>query len=393
LLHDSYLRGEAGWMRILRDARQRELLIEKDYLPPKDGFSLVLTIDETIQYIAERALDKAFLEHNAKGATIIVMDPQTGEILALANRPTYNLAEVETSNMENRTNRALAFVYEPGSVFKIVTASAVLEEGVFQETDKIFCENGQYRVASHVLHDHHGHGTLTFSEVIEKSSNIGTVKAAQKLGGEKLYQYGRKFRFGMKTNIDLAGEVDGLLKPTAQWSKVTISAIPMGHEVTVTPMQLLSAISAIANNGTYMKPFVVKYVKDNKDELIKSFEPQAVDQVISPETARRVQAILQRAVENGTGKKATIKGVSVAGKTGTAQKVLGGAHSHDKFYATFIGFAPVENPRLAAVVVFDEPHPSYFGGTVAAPVFQEVIENSLKYLQAGEEEQVIVKNR
>jgi cell division protein FtsI/penicillin-binding protein 2 len=381
LLNDQHLRGEAGWAQILQDAKQRQLLIEKNYVPPKDGFSLVLTIDETIQYIAERALDKAMKQHNAKSATIIVLDPRTGEILAMANRPTYNLAEVSTSNLENRTNRGIAYVYEPGSVFKIVTASAALEEETFTETDKIFCENGEYRVASHTLHDHHPNGTLTFSEVFEKSSNIGTVKIAQKLGPDKIYEYGKRFHFGEKIGIDLEGEVGGVFKKPSQWSKVTISAVPMGHEVAVTPLQLVAAIAAIANDGVYMKPFVLKYIKDNKDELIRDVQPQVVSQVVSAQTAQRVKAILARAVENGTGKQAKINGVTVAGKTGTAQKVINGLHSHDKFYATFIGFAPVEKPRLAAVVVFDEPHPQHFGGTVAAPVFQEVIGDALKYVE------------
>lgn len=383
LYFDEYLRGKYGWSRILRDAKHTELMIEKDTIPPRHGFSLILTLDETIQFIAERALDKAFKKHDADGASIIVMDPKTGEILALANRPTYDLSKFSESNVASRTNRAIAYVYEPGSVFKIVAASAAIEEEVFEEGDKIYCERGQYRVGNHILHDHHPLGTLTFTEVIEQSSNIGTTKIAQKLGPENFYKYAKRFRFGMKTNIDLLGEVAGLLKPPAQWSKTSISAIPIGHEVTVTPLQLVSAISAIANDGVYMRPFVVKYIKDNHDELIKSFEPQVVDRVISEDTAQRITAILTGVVERGTGRRAKIKGVNVAGKTGTAQKVINGEYSHNKFYATFIGFAPAEDPRVAVVVTFDEPHPSHYGGTVAAPVFKEVVTDTLRYLEAG----------
>jgi len=383
LVLNKYLKGEDGWAQILRDARQRELLIEKSFMPPKDGFSVVLTIDETIQYIAEKALQKAFEKHNAKSATIIVMDPKTGEILALANRPTYSLTHFDKSTVESRTNRAVAYVYEPGSVFKIVAASAALEEGTFKESDKIFCENGKYWVATHYLRDAHPYGTLTFQGVIEQSSNIGTTKIAQKLGPNAFYKYADRFRFGKKTGIDLRGEVDGWLKTPAQWSKTSIGAIPIGQEVTVTPLQLVCAISAIANNGVFMKPFIVKYIKDNRDELISAFEPQEVDRVISPDTARRVQAILEAVVNTGTGKRAQIKGVRVAGKTGTAQKVVGGGYAAGKFYASFIGFAPVDDPKLAAVAVFEEPHPSYYGGTVSAPVFQEVISDSLKYLEAS----------
>jgi len=309
------------------------------------------------------------------------MDVQTGEILALANRPTYNLDKAVESNIENRTNRAISFVYEPGSVFKIITASAALEEEIFDEEDKIFCENGSYRIANHILTDHRPHGTLPFREVFIVSSNIGVAKVAQKIGPANVYKYGNRFRFGIPTGIDLKGEVSGWLKDPSQWSKTTIGAIPIGYEVTVTPLQLVGAISSIANQGVYMRPFVVKYIKDNQDQVIKSFEPQLIDRVISPNTAHRVKEILKSVVESGTGKRARIEGVAVAGKTGTARKVIDGKYSRGKYYASFMGFAPADNPRLAAVVVVDEPHPSYFGGTVSAPVFQEVMANSLKYLK------------
>jgi len=384
-----YLKGKEGMSQILRDAKQRELLIEKNYVAPQDGANIILTIDETIQYIAERALEDGYKKFNAKGASIVVLNPKTGEVLALANQPTYNLEEFSSANPENKTNRALAYTYEPGSVFKIVAASAALEENAFKETDMIFCENGSYKVGNHYLKDHDPLGTLSFKEVIEQSSNIGTTKIAQRLGPEVFYKYAHKFRFGMRTGIDMLGEVGGWLKSPSQWSKTSIGAIPIGQEVTVTALQLASAISAIANDGVYMKPFIVKEIRDDHDQVIEAFEPQVVDRIMTTETAYRVQAILQGVVENGTGKKALIPGITVAGKTGTAQKVEAGTYSHSKFYASFIGFAPVDNPQLAAVVVFDEPRPAYYGGTVAAPVFQEVIADSLKYLstlqQDGEE--------
>ena len=377
---NKYLKGTEGMSQILRDARQRELLIEKNYVAPHDGASVILTIDETIQYIAERALEEGYKKFNAKGASIVVVNPKTGEILAIANQPTYNLEEFSKVNPENKTNRALAFTYEPGSVFKIVAASAAIEENAFKETDMIFCENGSYKVGNHYLKDHDPLGTLSFKEVIEQSSNIGTTKIAQRLGADVFYKYAHKFRFGMKTGIDMVGEANGWLKPPSQWSKTSIGAIPIGQEVTVTTVQLVAAISAIANDGIYMKPYIVKEIRDDHDQVIESFKPQEVDRVISVETSRRVKSILQGVVENGTGKKAIINGVTVAGKTGTAQKVDGKIYSHSKFYASFVGFAPVEDPQLAAIVVLDEPRPAYYGGTVAAPIFQEVIENSLKYL-------------
>ncbi len=381
---DRYLKGKEGMSQILRDAHQRELLIEKNYVAPQDGFNVTLTIDETIQYIAERALEAGFKKHNAKGASIVVLNPRTGEILALANQPTYNLENSSTANPENKTNRAVVYTYEPGSVFKIVAASAALEENTAKETDVIFCENGSYKVGNHYLKDHDPLGNLTFKEVIEQSSNIGTTKIAQRLGPDLFYKYAHKFRFGIKTGVDIPGEVGGWLKPPAQWSKTTIGAIPIGQEVTVTPLQLAAAIAAIANDGVFMKPYIIKEIRDSRDQIIESYGPQAVDRVISSQTDKRVKEILRGVVENGTGKKAQIKGISVGGKTGTGQKVEGGTYSHSKFYASFVGFAPVENPRLAAVVVFDEPHPAYYGGTVAAPVFQEVIDNSLKYLSTLE---------
>ncbi len=380
LYYDKELKGRPGKARVVRDARQRELMLD-DYLsPPRDGFDLILTIDETIQYIVEHALDKSFDKSNARAATVIVADVNTGEILALANRPSYDLDNVSSSSVESRTNRAISYGYEPGSVFKIITLSAALEEGKFFEDDKIFCENGAYRVANHILHDHKPHGLLTFREVFAFSSNIGVTKIAQRLGVDIIYKYCKRFRIGEKTGIDLKGEENGILRPPDRWSKVSISAIPIGQEVMVTPIQLLCMISTIANKGVYMRPFVVKYIKDHTGHIIKKFSTKRVDRVISRSTAKRVADILVDVVEKGTGKKARIKGIKVAGKTGTAQKVVNGKYSHTKFCATFVGFAPADNPRIAAIVVFDEPHPAHFGGTVAAPVFKEIVENTLRYL-------------
>lgn len=384
LYYNKELKGKPGWMRVMRDARQTGLLLDNNFLPARDGLNLVLTIDETIQYIAERALAQAVQKYNAKAAMIIVMDTRTGAILALANQPTYDLEHYSASDAQSRTNRALSYVYEPGSVFKVVTAAAALQEGKFTERDKIFCENGKYKIANNILTDHHPHGTLSFTEVFSVSSNIGVVKIAQKLGASTIYQYAKKFRFGMPTGIDLKGEVKGWLKDPSRWSKTSIGAIPIGYEVTVTPLQLLSMMATVANNGTYVRPFVVRYIQDKQGHVVKSFEPKVLaENVIEKETARRVTEILVDVVEHGTAQKAQIKGIRVAGKTGTARKVIGGAYSEGKYYATFAGFAPADDPRLAAIVIMDEPRPAYFGGTVCAPVFKEVIENALKYLASS----------
>lgn len=381
LFYDKYLKGEAGRALILRDAHQRELLLERDFISPKNGQHLILTIDETIQYIVERAIDKAYVKHKAKAVSVIVLDTKTGEILALANRPSYNLERVEESTLESRTNRAISYVYEPGSVFKIVTAAAALEEEKFIESDEIFCENGRYRIANHTLTDYRPHGRLTVREVFEVSSNIGVVKIAQALGPHLIYKYGERFQFGRTTGIDLKGEVGGWLKKPSLWSKTTIGAIPIGYEVTVTPLQLASAVAAIANDGIYMRPHLLKYIQDDQGQIIKSVEPEVIDRVVSEDTARRVKEILSGVVKDGTGRRAKIKNIKVAGKTGTAHKVINGAYADKQYYASFIGFAPADNPQIAAAVVIDDPRPRYFGGTVAAPVFREIIENSLNYLE------------
>ncbi len=383
LEYDRYLRGAKGMAQFLRDARMRDLMIEKDFIAPKDGDSIVLTIDETIQFIAEQALRRSFEKYHAASASVIVLDPKTGEVLAFANCPTFRPDAPEASPAENRTNRAVAFVYEPGSVFKIVAASAGLEEGAFKEEDIIFCENGKYRVGNHILNDHEPLGNLTFRQVVEHSSNIGVTKIAEKLGPAKVYEYARRFRFGMKTGIGMVGEVGGLLKPPAQWSKTSIGAIPIGQEVTVTPIQLVAAIAAIANNGLYMKPYYVKAIKDAHGNTRTQFQPQPQGQVIHPDIARRLQSILQGVVDEGTAMAAKMKDITAGGKTGTAQKVVNGVYSHSKFVASFIGFAPVEDPQLAIVVTVDTPHPIYYGGLVVAPVFKEIVEDSLRYMASA----------
>jgi cell division protein FtsI (penicillin-binding protein 3) len=380
LEYDKVLRGKKGMAQFLRDARQRDLLIEKDFQEAQNGNDVVLTIDETIQFIAEKALQKAYEKHNAKAASIIVMDPKTGEVLAFANRPTFRLDTPDASPAENRTNRAVAFVYEPGSVFKIVTATAALEEKAVREDEVFFCENGHYKVANHILKDAHPKGNLTFRQVIEQSSNIGTVKVAQRLGPEKVYEYGHRFRFGMRTGIGMTGEVAGMFKPIAQWSKTSIGAVPIGQEVTVTSIQLASAIAAIANDGIMMRPYFIKEIRDPSGAVIESHSPQVLAKVMKKETAEQLQSILVGVVENGTAQLAKMKDITSGGKTGTGQKVEGGTYSHNKFVGSFIGFAPAEDPQLAIVISVDEPHPAYYGGVVAGPAFKEVVEDSLKYL-------------
>jgi cell division protein FtsI/penicillin-binding protein 2 len=384
LYYDKFLKGQSGWALFLRDARQRKLDLWEKMVLPRDGYDLVLTIDEVIQYIAERELDKVFKTYHAKGASIIVMDPHTGRILALANRPTLDLNEYANASIDQIRNRSICDLFEPGSVFKIVTAAAALEEKKVVEEDRVFCENGSYRVANHILHDHRPHGWLVFREVIEQSSNIGTTKVAQILGADLLYRYVKLFGFGSKLGIDLYGEVAGMIKEPRFWSKTSIGAVPIGQEVGVTVLQLASAISVIANGGQLMKPYLVNEIRDRDGEIIKEFSPLMIRKVISLDTAGREKKILTGVIENGTGQLAKLPGFSAAGKTGTAQKLEpNGSYSHNKFIASFIGFAPAEDPLIAIAVVVDEPRPYYFGGVVAAPVFKNVATDVLRYLKTN----------
>ena len=385
-LYDNYLKGQGGWLVSMQDAKKNLLKsYQQEFLPPRNGYSLVLTIDDIIQNIAEKELYKMYDKYHAKGASIIVMDPKNGDILALANYPNFDLNNLAKRPPEAIRNRAINDFFEPGSIFKIVTASTALEEKAVDLNDKFDCENGAWKIGKRVLHDHKPHGILTFREVIEKSSNIGTVKAAGMFGPEKMFKYMRLFGFYEKTGIDLPGEVTGMNRPISGWTSSSMYAIPMGQEVTSTAIQLARAISVIADNGFLVKPRIVRQIVDDDGEIIKEFPPQVTRKVISPETAAKMRGLLMGVVESGTGQKAKMEEFSAGGKTGTAQKVdPGGTYSHSRFMASFIGFAPVSKPVLAVAVCIDEPHPVYFGGDVAAPVFKNVVDQSLKYLNIEE---------
>ncbi|NQT95139.1 MAG: penicillin-binding protein [Candidatus Omnitrophica bacterium] len=384
--YNEYLNGKNGYKIVVRDAKRREIhAFGGTYIPPIDGYNLILTIDEVIQHITERALRKACKKHNAKAGVAIVMDPYSGGILAMAVEPSYDLNTFSSTEDDVRRNRAVTDLYEPGSVFKVVTASACINEGVVSLDDNFFCENGAWYVVGHTLHDHRGHGNLTFREVIEKSSNIGTVKAAMKLGEKQLYKYIRAYGFNALTGIDLPGEISGIVRPLNRWSKYSITAIPMGQEIGVTPLQLTRAIAAIANGGFLMKPRIVSRIVDTNDEIVKEYKPIRIRRVISEETSLKLKEIMKGVVERGTGKRARLKKFDAAGKTGTSQKVEGGRYSHSKFIASFAGFAPVKRPELVISVMIDEPHPAYFGGTVSGPVFKEIADKALNYLGVEEE--------
>lgn len=377
------LQGSFGKRYTRRDALGREIrAFEIKSIPAVDGNHVHLTIDQHIQYLTERALERAFTQWKAKGAAAIVMNAKTGEILALVNRPTFNPNESRSSDPENRRNRAITDMYEPGSVFKIVTASALFNEGKVQPETIFFCENGHYHYGSRTLHDVHSYGSLTFEEVIVKSSNIGTVKASLLLEPHVFQSYVEGFGFGKSTGIDLPGEAPGFTRPPSQWSKTSPYNIPIGHEVMVTAIQVTAAMAVIANGGNLMKPYIISKITDKDGVVIKENQPLVKRRVIREEIAFLMRNILKQAVDEGTGKSAKIEGISVGGKTGTAQKVLpnGGGYSHSNFISSFVGFAPVEEPQLVMTVMVDDPRGKYYGGTVAAPVFKEVIEAALLYL-------------
>lgn len=381
LYYNKYLKGEPGWVVSTQDAKRKLLeSYQYEYIPPKNGFNLVLTIDGVIQSIAERELAKASDKFNAKGASIVVMDPRTGDVLAMANMPNYDLNDAKNRSKESVRNRAINDFFEPGSVFKIVTASAALEEKAVALSDKFNCENGEWRMGRRVLHDHTPHGIMTFKEIIEKSSNIGTVKAAIRMGQEKMYKYIKLFGFYDKTDIDLPGEVAGMNRPINKWSKVSMYAIPMGQEVTATALQLTCAIAVIADNGYRVRPRIVKQVTDPAGSVIKEFPVKVPNRVLSTDTVLKMRGVLNGVVNSGTGKKAKMEDYESGGKTGTAQKAEQGAYSKNRFIGSFIGFAPVEKPVLAVAVSIDEPYPVYFGGDVAAPVFRNVVNDTLRYL-------------
>ena len=389
--YDPQLQGEKRVTVLQRDALGQTIFPKglKEQLPTP-GQALTLTVDEVIQYIAEKELDETVSRTAARSGTIIVMEPQTGAILAMAVSPRFDPNAVNALTPDRWRNRALTDTYEPGSTMKAMVAAAALEEKVMTPDSMIFGENGKMTIASTTIHDHEKLGWMTFFEMIQKSSNIGAAKTGIALGDQRLYRYLRAFGFGQRTEIDLPGEVNGLLKAPKDWGRRTLASISMGQEIGVTPLQMVSAIATLANGGVSMKPYVVSAVHDPKGLLMQEVAPYAKRRVVSEETATMVTTMLEGVVTNGTGKKAAIPGFRVAGKTGTAQKIdpQTRRYSTSLFVGSFVGYVPAESPRLAMIVVIDEPRGEAWGGTVAAPVFRRVGEQVLNYLGVSREDTV-----
>lgn len=346
------------------------------------GSDLFLTIDEVIQHVAERELEAAIRRSGAKSGTVIVMDPGTGEILALANVPSYNLNTYGSSPPAFRRNRALTDPYEPGSAFKLILAAAAIEEGLVGPEDFFSSEDGFIEVAGVKIRDRERYGRMTFRDVMAFSSNVGAVKVGMRVGKDLFYTYITTFGFGLPTGVDLPGENLGLIRQPQQWSQVSIGALSIGHEISATPIQLITAVATVANDGYLMRPRVVKAVRDS-DGRMREIEPVPVRRVLSQGTARTLASMLTEVVERGTGQAAAIPGTAVAGKTGTAQKIdrNTGRYSRTKVVASFVGYVPAENPRLAILVLIDEPQRFTWGGSVAAPAFREIAREILSYLE------------
>ncbi len=385
LKYDKYLKRPPEKLLWTRDAKGKRLYprVEVPETALPEHYNLVLTIDNRIQHLVESHLKSAVKAKGAKGGFAIVMDPRTGEILALANELGFDPNNFSTVNPSLGKNRAITDCFDPGSTFKPFLAAAALEEGVVKETDVINCENGHYAVADRVIHEANRgrHKSLTFRDVLKYSSNIGSVKVAERLGKEKFYHYIKNFGFGAKTGIDLPGEATGILRPVENWTRVDASTIAFGQGISVTAIQLITALSTVANGGVMMKPFVVRALMDQKGNVVQAFRPAEVRRVISPETAKRLTAILTDVVgtEDGTGKHARIVNVSVAGKTGTSQKFdfARRVYSSERVKTSFMGFFPSENPQLAILVILDEPQRDKWGGVAAAPVFKNIGEQLL----------------
>jgi cell division protein FtsI (penicillin-binding protein 3) len=395
LWYDTMLRGVDGLVLAEKDARGRTVFPGGhgfQFRQPRAGKDITLTLDEVIQHIAEKELDKGLAESKARGGVCIVMNPQTGEVLALSVRSTlrgrgaFNPNEPRQYRPEEWRNRAVTDAFEPGSIFKVITAAAALEEKVVHPQERIDCSAGSIQVADRVIKDAHKNGVLTFTDVIAESSNVGTIKVAQRLGKARFAKYLSAFGFGRKTGVDLPGEIAGLVKDHRLWSGVSLGSISIGQEIGVTPIQMAAAYSAIANGGNLMKPYLVSEIRDPKDQEGKervTFGPVAVGRAVSEETSRTVRQILQKAVETGTGQKAKPAGYSAAGKTGTAQKIdqRTGLYSKEDYVSSFVGFTPAGTPKLVIVVMIDSPVGVTWGGSVAAPVFRAVAEQGLTYLQ------------
>ncbi|HLP41948.1 MAG TPA: penicillin-binding transpeptidase domain-containing protein, partial [Fibrobacteria bacterium] len=380
LFLDKELRGTDGWKYVRQDVRKR-------YYPgfgermkeAENGLNVVLTLDAKLQGIVERALERGVQKAGAKQGVAIVVEPSTGDILAMANYPFFNPNIRESPDGQAWKNHAVCKVYEPGSTFKTITASALLEEGLVRPTDSIDAEGGTYRIGSEVIRDTKPHDVISFTDAMAYSSNIVFAKTVTRLKAETFYRYVRSFGFGIKTGLGLPAEESGMLKPVGAWSGRTQNTIAFGHEISATPLQVVMAVSAIANGGLLMKPRIVKGWADAEGNLVRENAPRSVRRVLSEKTAGEVKALMTAVVDYGTAKDIRTDRIPLAGKTGTAEKIdpETGHYIKGKFNSSFVGFAPADKPELVTLVLLDEPSQFKYGGQSAAPIFREMVDRLL----------------
>ena len=396
--YDATLKGDIVKTVIKKDARGK-LVQFNGKVDGRDaeGRGIVLAIDEVIQFFTEHHLSKQVKKYQAKSGVAIVMNPSTGEVYAIANVPQYNPNNYSSYKPRRWINRAVSNSYEPGSIFKPILAAAAIDAGVAMPHDIFFCEDGKFSIKGKSIGEaaNHKFGWLTLQDIIAKSSNIGSVKVAQQLGEKAFYEYIRKFGFGQKTGVALPGEATGLFKELEAWDERSLASISFGQEISTTPLQMINAISVIANGGVLMVPHVTHEVI-KQGRAIKSFRPKTVRRVVSTQTSRQVVDILKRSVKAGTGGEAAIKGYEVAGKTGTAQKYdrKTGSYSKTAYVSSFVGFVPADAPKIAILVMVDEPRGVHWGGSVAAPIFKNIGRETLRYLNVpSDDQQVYILDR
>ena len=392
---EEYLHGQDGYRYIEHNRAGQEIVLYRGQeRAPRDGYQVHLTVDLNLQNIVENEIDTAMGEYSPQKATIILMRPQTGEILAMANRPNFDLNLRSEAKPEEMKNRAIIDMMEPGSTFKIVAAAAALNEHKLQPKSTIFCENGLWQFGGAVLHDHRAFSYLSVQDILIKSSNIGAAKLALGVGDQKFYEYIRRFGFGERTGIELPGEINGLIRPPRSWSKISITRIPMGHEIGVTPLQMTVAMATIANGGKLITPRIVKSITGSDGKTVTSLSPVVLRQVISPQTASQIGDALRGVVsDRGTAAAAAVPGFTIAGKTGTAQKVdPKGGYEHGKYVVSFIGYLPAEHPEFVGLVVLDDAQTTKpelnYGGLIAGPIFSRIAEKAAQYLDLERHEEI-----
>jgi len=386
---DAKLAGVRGWRLTETDRPGREVVpLREQDVEPHDGLNVVLTIDSVVQHMVESALAEAMEKHSPTSISGIVVRPRTGEILAMATLPNFDPNNPGNALADARRNRVIADVAEPGSTFKIVVVSGALNDGAVRLSDTFDCEHARFHFAGRILHDHESYGVLSVENIITKSSNIGAAKIGIKMGESRLYDYIRNYGFGTPTGLPLQGEIGGIVHPVKKWSKVSIAQIPMGQGIAVTSLQMMMAMCAIANKGVLMRPMIVDRLEDRDRRVVAKYSPQRVRQVISEAAAERMVTALKTVVSpEGTAAKAALAHYTAAGKTGTAQKSGGtNGYLHDKYFASFIGFFPADNPEVCISVMMDDPKHGYFGGQIAAPVFKQIAEGVANYLNIRPED-------